>query len=379
MPLAEGEQIVQLGHGAHRRAQHLELADEQAAQVGARLVAAGGAAGDQAPAAHQRLQGGGPRGFAHVLEHHVHATPAGGGQRGLGDVFAAGVDRVVGAQRAGALQLAGMARGDDGARAQCLGQLQAGQRHAAADAEDQHRLPRLDLRLRDQHAPGREVVDAQRCPFGKRPAVRQRQHVARRHADVLRKAAVALLAQDLHARAQHVVAAQAELAASAGHAGVQQRALAHFKLRLIGIHFVDHARAIDAHDLGQAVRDARARVAHVQVHAVERGGVQAQAHLAGPARGQGALAHAHDRVAAVALEIGCLHAKWGFSAHASSANSYKKQSIDQASMRLPVASSKPWMRSSSGSTRSVWPGAGGASVSFMRRMVQGPCGPFRWP
>jgi hypothetical protein len=52
-------------------------------------------------------------------------------------------------------------------RADHPGDLQPRQRHPAADAEDQHRLPGLQPRLGDQHAPGGEVVDAQRRRFGK--------------------------------------------------------------------------------------------------------------------------------------------------------------------------------------------------------------------
>jgi len=138
----------------------------------------------------------------------------------------------VSAQLLRAGQFVGVPRRDHGARAQRLRNLQASQRHATAYAHDEHRLPGLDLRLCHQHAPRGQVVDAHGRALGKRPARGQRQDIARRCAHVLGKGPITLLAQHLVADAQHVIAAQAEFAATAGDARVQQHALARLQQRL---------------------------------------------------------------------------------------------------------------------------------------------------
>src|SRR3990167_9440363 len=53
----KAEQVAELAQVAQAGAKNLQLAHEDAAQIGARLVAGGGAAGDRPAAAHQRLHG----------------------------------------------------------------------------------------------------------------------------------------------------------------------------------------------------------------------------------------------------------------------------------------------------------------------------------
>ena len=55
--LHEGQKVAELVEVAERGAKDLQLADEDAAQVGRGLVASGGTAGDQPTAAHQRFHG----------------------------------------------------------------------------------------------------------------------------------------------------------------------------------------------------------------------------------------------------------------------------------------------------------------------------------
>ena len=62
---------------AHVRAKQRELADEQDAQVDPRVVAGGGAAGDQPAAARQALEAAIPRRRADVLDDDVDAAAVG--------------------------------------------------------------------------------------------------------------------------------------------------------------------------------------------------------------------------------------------------------------------------------------------------------------
>jgi hypothetical protein len=120
-------------------------------------------------------------------------------------------------------------------------------------------------------------------------------------------AAGTVLAQQLHAAAQHRVAAAAELAAPAGDAGVEHHRLAGLQLRLVCIGFLDDAGAVDAHDLRQAVGDAGAAVAHVQVDAVDGSRAQPHQHLARAALRARPRADGHHLVAAVAGDVRRLH------------------------------------------------------------------------
>ena len=189
------------------------------------------------------------------------------------------------------------------------GQLQARDRHAAADAGDQHRLAGAQRALAEQHAPGREVGGQQRTGFHQIDVIGQGQHAARGHGDVFGKAAVAVLAHDVRMQAQRLVAREAIAALAAEGIGVHHGLLAGLYADLkpaarIGLHH--HAGRFHAQRLRQAVRDACAVVPHVEVHAVQRRRVHAQQHLAGAAHGHRHIAHA-EAVAASLLKNGGFH------------------------------------------------------------------------
>ena len=73
----ELQHLVQLAHAAQERPKQAPLLAEQVTQIDSRVVAGGGAAGDQAPAGRQRFQALGPGRHARVLHHHIHAALAG--------------------------------------------------------------------------------------------------------------------------------------------------------------------------------------------------------------------------------------------------------------------------------------------------------------
>ena len=301
------EQVVELGDRAERRAEDLQLADEHPPQVGPRLVAARRAAGDEAAAARERLQRARPDGGADVLDHHVDAAAAGQLGDAPGDVVGGRVDRAIGTERERALQLGVVARGDIDLGTGELGELQRRQRHPAADAEDEHRLPGPQARPGVQHAPGGQVVHAERRRLGVAVALGHRQHVRRRQHDEPGEGAVAVLAEDAHRGAQHVLAAAAELAAAAGQAGMDHHPLAGLQRRLAVVDLLHDARAVEPHDLRQAVRDAGAAVAHVEVDPVQRRCLQPHQHLAAAAPRHRPLADLDHLVAAMTGDAGRPH------------------------------------------------------------------------
>jgi len=108
-----------------------------------------------------------------------------------------------------------------------------------------------------------------------------------------------MLAEELHAGAQHTFATLTELATAAVEAWMQDHLLAGFQEGLVRIHLLDQPGPIQAHDLGQGVRDALAAVAHVQIDLVEGGSLQADQHLAWPAGRSIAFADLDDLVTTV--------------------------------------------------------------------------------
>jgi hypothetical protein len=165
----------------------------------------------------------------------------------------------------------------------------------------------LSWGLGEQHAPGGEMVHAERGGLGITQAGRHRKHVARRHADVFGERAVAVLAEELDRGAQNAFAAQTEFAAPAGDAWMQDHMLAWREQPLVGVDLFDQAGAVEAHDLGQAVRDACAAVAHVQVDPVQGGRLDAYQHLTRLARWPSLFADSNDFIAAVACDEDRFH------------------------------------------------------------------------
>ena len=114
-----------------------------------------------------------------------------------------------------------------------------------------------------------------------------------------------MLAHDVGPQAQRLVASQAVAAGAAEGVGEDDGLLAGLQAA-VGIGLDDHAGGFDAHRLRQAVRDADAVVAHVQVDPVQAGGVNAQQHLAGAARRDRDVAQ-EEAGAATGFENGCFH------------------------------------------------------------------------
>ena len=123
-----------------------------------------------------------------------------------GELLLAIVDAVGGAQLFGALQLFGRAGGDDNpARAEQLGDLDAGAGDSRAGGMNQYVFRRAETGPRGQHIPGghEDQWDGRRLDVGE--ATGQGEDVAPRYRQILGVATVALFAQDSVVTTEHVV------------------------------------------------------------------------------------------------------------------------------------------------------------------------------
>jgi hypothetical protein len=146
------------GLAAHRRAQDLDLAEEDVAQIDRRGEAGGRAAGDDPAAVAHRADRLLEHLAADVLDHDIDAALAGERARHLGEVGAAVVDRDVGAQPARRRELVVAADRRDHQGAVQLGDLDRRDPDARAAALHQHRRARADLALLDHHLPRGETA-----------------------------------------------------------------------------------------------------------------------------------------------------------------------------------------------------------------------------
>jgi len=159
--------------------------------------------------------------------------------------------------------------------------------------------------LAEQHAPGGEIGGEQRAGADEVGVVGQRQHAALRHHDEFGEAAVAVLAHDLRAQAQRLIAGQAIAAGAAEGVGVDDGLRAGVQ-PAVGIGFDDDAGRLDAQRLRQPVRDAGTVVAHVQVDAVQARRMHPQQHLTAAPHGHRHVAQ-HEAIASPLFEHGSFH------------------------------------------------------------------------
>src|SRR6266446_3704902 len=113
-----------------------------------------------------------------------------------------------------------------------------------------------------------------------------------------------MLSQQAHFSAEHRFATFAEFTATADDAGIKRHATADQRA---GVGFLDHAGAINAHDMRQGMGYAGTAVAHIKVDAVHRRGLHADENLTRASAWRGSLAHSNDFISTVANKKGCLH------------------------------------------------------------------------
>jgi hypothetical protein len=189
------------------------------------------------------------------------------------------VERVVGAERTGAGELVvAAARHPDG-RAEALRDLQRGEGDAAADPPDQDVLARPQLRPRDEHAPRRQRRQRERRGLLGRHRRRHAPHAPLRDDDVLGEEAREMLAVDLVARAERLLAVEAVLARAAARPRVDDDAVAGPHGRHARPDRVDDAGSVGPDDPRRRDRDVRQPADDEQVEVVERRGLDAHAHV----------------------------------------------------------------------------------------------------
>src|SRR5688572_33304970 len=195
------------------------------------------------------------------------------------------VERFIGTKRFGSLELVVVARRHPGRGAEQLRDLHRGQRHAAPDPPDENVVPALHARARDDHTPRgecREREAGRDVPWNR---VGDDAHVRRGHHDVLSDRARQVLAEELVAYAQRVLAAYAVFAGAIGDPRVDDDTIAPTNALDRGPDLVDDAGAVATHDPGRRNDDPGKAFDHEQIEVIERRVPEPNAHITGSANG----------------------------------------------------------------------------------------------
>src|SRR6266566_1008144 len=180
---------VQLGLGAHVRAEQRKLAAEQEAEIKLGIVAGRCAARDQTAAWSEAGEALFPSSRADVFENDVH-TALGDAANFLPDFLRFVVDPVIGAKLAGFLELfVAAGRGGD-ASAEEFGDLYRGAADAAPCSQDEHVFAGLQLSPGNKHVPGGLEDERNRSSLFERQIFRVRQAIHFRGANKFGAAAV---------------------------------------------------------------------------------------------------------------------------------------------------------------------------------------------
>ena len=126
----------------------------------------------------QRVEIGFQRFPRNRVQAQIHAAPAGQVLDTRGHIFAAIVDHVIGALRAGIVQLVGAGRGDH-CHAQMFGDVLDHGADTPGSGVDQHALARRRATQIDQHVPGGHGVHRHRCGGGELHVLRNACHIGR--------------------------------------------------------------------------------------------------------------------------------------------------------------------------------------------------------
>jgi hypothetical protein len=113
-----------------------------------------------------------------------------------------------------------------------------------------------------------------------------------------------MLSEQAHVNAKHWFATFAEFANTADNAWIKCHATADQRT---GVGLLDHAGAINAHDLRQGMGYAGTAVAHIKVDAVHRRGLHADENFTRASAWRRSLAHSDDFISTMANKKGCLH------------------------------------------------------------------------
>ena len=191
------------------------------------------------------------------------------------------VDGDVGAEDARGLELGVGTAGHDGASAEMPRDLEGRDRHAAADAPDEHRLAWAERCPRGEHPPGRERRQRERRRLHPGHVRRHGSQVLRGQDHVFRGGPGAVLAEHAEARAGRFLAGSAGGAPAARDAGVDHDPVAGSNPLDGRADRLDDASAVRAHDVREAVSHTEQAVDDEEIEPVERRGVHPHADIAG--------------------------------------------------------------------------------------------------
>jgi hypothetical protein len=176
---------------------------------------------------------------------------------------------------------------------------------AAAAAEHQHHLARLQARARQQHVPRGEERQRKGRRLDKADGVGNRDQILDRHAHVLGIAAVALVAEHVVARALVVAALEAHRAPAARQARLQHHPASGGQRAVGGL---DHfAGDVSARDVRQRDAHALDAAALPDVEEVQGRGADAHHRLARTRLGHRGIFVLQHLSAAVTVKPDCLH------------------------------------------------------------------------
>src|SRR5690348_16676530 len=216
----EIEDREKFGFASHVGAENGLVAAEEEAEVDFGVVAGGGAAGNQTAIGGKAGEGLVPSGRADVLEDDVHATAAVSQVAHFGlPVGLAVQNNVVSAERFCFGEFFFAAHGGDNARVENFGDLNRGAAHAAASAEDEDFVGRLNFGAHHKHVPRGEKHQRDGGGFFEGKIAGERKRVTRGSGDVFGVAAIAKIAEQRVFAAEIVIAGEAGVAMSAGNAG----------------------------------------------------------------------------------------------------------------------------------------------------------------
>ena len=278
------ERLLDMGLGRAPAAVHRDVLAEELDEVDLHLLAAVGADGREPGAGRERIDGTHQDRAAGHLQRRIDAAAIGEPPRRVADALARVVDRGVGAEGAGLLQLLLGARGGDHPRARELRDLHRGGADAAARRRDQHRLARAEADLLDQRLPRRRKgnLAGHRILIGKR--VGDADHVVVVHLYVLGVAAPMGDAQHAGVHTQILAAVAAVAAGTAAQHEVRRDPVALVEPRHPGADVCDGARRVDPHDMRHGAVDAEETLAQVGIAMVHAGGMDLDEELAGTRR-----------------------------------------------------------------------------------------------
>jgi len=325
----EVEDREKFGFAAHVRAEKRQLAAEKEAQIDFRVVAGGGAAGDEASVDGERGDALRPGSFADVFEDDVDAALVGDAFHFGVDLLASVDDDFVGAEGASFFGFLVAADGGDDARAEDFCDLDSGGADAAASAEDENVFAGLKFGACDEHVPCGDENERNSGGFFERKSGGHGSDVARGRADVFGVASVDEIAEERVVAAEIVVAGEAGDAASAADAWLEENFFADANA---GDEFAgggDFAGDVAAPYVTNVVRhgnlNAGDAFADPKIEMIQRAGADADEDFVGARRRIGHVRVGEDFRAAVLREDDCFHS--GVSVE-SEAGVYRKGVVD---------------------------------------------------